>query len=130
MGPGQARILRNSAIIGVALSVGSYPLFQRWDITLAVFLGALAMAINFWLLAVVLSSVLNPDSKVPKWKIYVRLLLKISFLFGVLAVLIFGPEFEPLALLAGVSSVVLAIFAEGVLPTIETDDQGGDEEAR
>lgn len=125
MAPGQARILRNSAIIGVLLSVGSYPLFQRWDVTLAVFLGALAMAINFWLLAVVLSSVLNPDSKVPKWKIYVRLLLKISFLFGVLAALIFGPEFEPLALLAGVSSVVLAIFAEGVLPTIETDDEDG-----
>jgi len=124
MGPGQARILRNSAIIGAVLTAGSYPIFWRWDVTLAVFLGALAMAINFWLLAVVLTSVLDPDHLVPKWKIYVRLLLKVGFLFGVLAVLIFGPEFEPLALLAGVSSVVLAIFAEGVLPPVEREDEG------
>ena len=122
MGPGQQRILRNSAIVGAVLTVGSYPLFQRWDVTLAVLLGAVAMAVNFWLLAVVITSVLNPDKQVAKWKIAVRLLLKIGFLFGVLFLLMYGPAFEPLALLAGVSAVVLAIFLEGVMPAVQEDN--------
>jgi len=121
MGRAARRILRNAAIVGALLTAGSYPLFGRPDVTLAVALGAAAMAVNFWLLATVIRSMLDPATRVSKGKLALRLVLKISFLFGVLALLIYGPRLEPLALLAGVSAVVVAIFLEGVLPTLEEE---------
>ena len=115
----QKRILRNSLILGVVLTAGAYAWLQRWNVALAVLLGALAMVINFWLLTQVIRSFVQPDDDTPKWKIVVRLLAKVGFLFGLLAFLLFGPELEPLALLAGVSTVVLAIMLEGFLPAID-----------
>ena len=49
------------AILGVVLTAGSYPIFWRWDVTLAVFLGALAFVFLFVAIVMMDTIAYQPD---------------------------------------------------------------------
>ncbi|NOZ85552.1 MAG: hypothetical protein GXP49_04690 [Deltaproteobacteria bacterium] len=122
-GTAKKRILINSLLIGALTSLASI-YFKDWTITLAVALSALAMSANFWLLCKVIEGVFRGDTSIPRWKIVARLLAKVIFIFGALAIFIYVGKLEPLAMLAGISNVVVAIFIEGLLPAPRDEEQG------
>jgi hypothetical protein len=106
------RIEKLSALLVGIATLGSLA-FRDHRITLGVAAGGVLATLNFWALRRILQGIVQ--SRNPRRQLFLGLLLMLKL--GLVAALIFVAvkylPIDPIALLAGISVVVLAIFIEG-----------------
>lgn len=112
--PDRGRALeRNNLILVLLGSLGSF-YFRDWAVTWSFFAGGALTVINLHLLRRIVISLVG-TKQVSRGKLVAQVLAKFLGGLGALAVimLVFHPR--PIAFLLGLSTIVLAIFFEGLL---------------
>ena len=88
---------------------------KKWLDPTAMLAGGLFMALNFWLLSVGVGSVLTPLAGKQRVKLGVTLLvLKITFFLGILTLVFFRFNLEPVSFCLGFSTLIVAILIEAM----------------
>ena len=106
------KVVFRTAVIGAVAIVASLPFGEKW-ISLSVALGVMIAIINFWLLQrVVRGFVEGMGSK--GWLLF-QSLGKFVVLGVTLWWLLTKTSVEPLALLVGLSSILVPLFREGLV---------------
>lgn len=86
-------------------------------ITISVFLGGAIAILNFRLLALKLSSLVEEKEKVEKSSLIIFALLKYPLLFLVVGFLILKTPIHLIGFMFGFTSLIFAILSEGIFPS-------------
>lgn len=103
----------NLILVGVGVAL-SYGLWRRWEIIWSFAAGGLLTVLNLRLLKLIVRTLTRPQG-IAKGKLIAQVLLKYLGGLGVLAAIMLYLKPQPIAFLAGLSTLVAAVVLEGII---------------